>query len=358
MPKIFFTGGGSAGHVTPNIALIKELYSDFEIGYVGESSSVEEKLISSISVSFFPIKSGKLRRYFSLKNILDPFKVTIGFLQSMRLCIREQPDLVFSKGGYVSVPLVLAARVLKIPIIAHESDVTPGLANRLTFPFCSKICLTFPTAGDRLSDDRVLVTGTPLRRALIDADAKKGLQLLNFENNMPILLVFGGSKGARFLNELIFRLRDRLLESFNVVHITGEGNCSGDTEMEGYIQREFLHQNFGDVLAAASVVVSRAGANSIYELLALRKPHLLVPLPKDASRGDQLENARKFCELGYSRYVEESLLTDDIFFREIKNLMENKAAVEERIANFKVPDSVSMIVKEIKKITDQTIVQT
>ena len=294
MPKIFFTGGGSAGHVTPNIALIKELYSDFEIGYVGESSSVEEKLISGISVPFFPIKSGKLRRYFSFKNILDPFKVIIGFLQSMRLCIREQPDLVFSKGGYVSVPLVLAARVLKIPIIAHESDVTPGLANRLTFPFCSKICLTFPTAGDRLSDDRVLVTGTPLRRALIDADAKKGLQLLNFENNMPILLVFGGSKGARFLNELIFRLRDRLLESFNVVHITGEGNSPAKGN-EGYIQREFLHQIW-DVLAAASVVVSRAGANSIYELLSLRKPHLLVPFLK-SQPWRSARNARKFHEL-------------------------------------------------------------
>ena len=356
MPKIFFTGGGTAGHVTPNIALIRELYSDYEIGYVGESSSVEEKLISSISVPFFRIKSGKLRRYFSIKNIFDPFKVIVGFLQSIRLCIRERPDLVFSKGGYVAVPLVLAARVLKIPIIAHESDVTPGLANRLTFPFCSKICLTFPATGRQLSDNRVLVTGTPLRRALIDADAKKGLQLLNFENNMPILLVFGGSKGARFLNELIFRLRDRLLESFNIVHITGEGNCSGETEMKGYIQREFLHQDFGDVLAAASVVVSRAGANSIYELLSLRKPHLLVPLPKEASRGDQLENARKFCELGYSRYIEESLLTDDNFIREIKNLLETKTSIEKRLANFKAPDSVSMIVKEIKKITGQTIV--
>ena len=356
MPKIFFTGGGTAGHVTPNIALIRELYSDFEIGYVGESSSVEEKLISSISVPFFRIKSGKLRRYFSIKNITDPFKVIVGFLQSMRLCLREQPDLVFSKGGYVSVPLVLAARVLKIPIIAHESDVTPGLANRLTFPFCSKICLTFPATEEQLNDNRVVVTGTPLRRALLDANAKKGLRLLKFDNNIPILLVFGGSKGARFLNELIFRLRDRLLESFNIVHITGEGNCSRELEMKGYIQKEFLHQSFGDVLAAASVVVSRAGANSIYELLALRKPHLLVPLPKNASRGDQLENARKFCELGYSRYIEERLLTDDIFIREIKNLMETKTAVEKRMANFKAPDAIPMIVKEIKKITDQTIV--
>ena len=173
---------------------------------------------------------------------------------------------------------------------------------------------------------------------------------------MPILLVFGGSKGARFLNELIFRLRDRLLESFNVVHITGEGKCSGDTEMGGYIQREFLHQNFGDVLAAASVVVSRAGANSIYELLSLRKPHLLVPLPREASRGDQLENARKFHELGYSRYIEEALLTDDNFIREIKNLLETKTSIEKRLANFKAPDSVSMIVKEIKKITGHSIV--
>ena len=356
MPKIFFTGGGTAGHVTPNIAVIRELSLDFEIGYVGESSSVEEKLISSISVPFFKIKSGKLRRYFSLKNFFDPLKVIVGFFQSLRLCVIEKPDLVFSKGGYVAVPLVLAARVLNIPIIAHESDLTPGLANRLTFPFCSKICLTFPPTAGQLRDNRVILTGTPLRRALREADAKKGASLLGFDINLPILLVFGGSKGARFLNELIFRLRDKLLESFNVVHITGEGNSSREREKKGYIQKEFLHHEFGDVLAAASVVVSRAGANSIYELLALRKPHLLVPLPKTSSRGDQLENAKKFCELGYSRFIEEGLLTDDIFIQEIKNLMENKTSIEKQMANFKAPDAVSIIVKEIKKITGQTSV--
>ncbi len=356
MPKIFFTGGGTAGHVTPNIALISELARDFEIGYVGESSSVEEKLISSISVPFFRIKSGKLRRYFSLKNILDPFKVIIGFFQSLRLCVREKPDLVFSKGGYVAVPLVLAARVLKIPIIAHESDLTPGLANRFTFPFCSKICLTFPPSGGELRDNRVVLTGTPLRRTLVEADAKKGLRLLEFDINLPILLVFGGSKGARFLNELIFRLRDKLLESFNVVHITGEGNSSREREKKGYIQKEFLLHDFGNVLAAASVVVSRAGANSIYELLALRKPHLLVPLPKTSSRGDQIENAKKFHELGYSRFIEEDLLTDDIFIQEVKKLMDNKTAIEKQMANFKASDAVSIIVKEIKKITAQTSV--
>ena len=354
MPKIFFTGGGTAGHVTPNIAVIRELTLDFEIGYVGESSSVEEKLISSISVPFFKIKSGKLRRYFSLKNFYDPFKVIVGFFQSLRLCVIEKPDLVFSKGGYVAVPLVLAARVLNIPIIAHESDLTPGLANRLTFPFCSKICLTFPPTVGQLSDKRVVLTGTPLRRALLEADAKKGASLLKFDINLPILLVFGGSKGARFLNELMFRLQDKLLESFNVVHITGEGNRSREKEKKGYIQKEFLHHDFGDILAAASVVVSRAGANSIYELLALRKPHLLVPLPKTSSRGDQLENAKKFCELGYSRFIEEDLLADDIFIQELKNLMENKTSIEKHMANFKTPDAVSIIIKEIKKITGQT----
>ena len=354
MPKIFFTGGGTAGHVTPNIALIRELTSDFEIGYVGESSSVEEKLISSIPVPFFQIKSGKLRRYFSLKNISDLFKVVVGFFQSLRLCITERPDLVFSKGGYVAVPLVFAARVLNIPIIAHESDVTPGLANKLTFPFCSKICLTFPAKEGQLSDSRVVLSGTPLRKALIDADAQKGLRLLKFDNNQPILLIFGGSKGARFLNELVYRLRDKLLESFNVVHITGEGNGSPEREKEGYIQKDFLNNDFGDVLAAASVVVSRAGANSIYELLALRKPHLLVPLPKSRSRGDQLENARKFCELGYSRFMEEELLTDDIFIQEVRKLMANKTSIEKQLANFEAPNAVSIIVKEIKKITGQT----
>ena len=354
MPKIFFTGGGTAGHVTPNIALIRELRPEFEVGYVGESCSVEEKLISSISVPFFPIKAGKFRRYFSLKNFFDPFKVIVGFLQSLRLCLLERPDLVFSKGGYVAVPLVLAARVLNIPIIAHESDLTPGLANRLTFPFCSKICLTFPPAAGFLGDKRVVLTGTPLRRALKEADAEKGLKLLRFDLNLPILLVFGGSKGAKFLNELIFRLRDKLLESFNVLHITGEGNFLLEKEKKGYIQKEFLHHEFGDVLAAASVVVSRAGANSIYEILALRKPHLLVPLPKTSSRGDQLENAKKFFELGYSRFIEEHMITDDIFIREVKKLIDNKTSIEKKMANFKTPDAVSIIVKEIKKITDQT----
>lgn len=354
MPRILFTGGGTAGHVTPNVALIEAVRQlGWQIDYAGSQSGIEHEMISALEVPFHPIASGKLRRYFSWENFIDPFKIIWGILQALALCISLRPDVVFSKGGYVSVPVVVAAWMLRIPVISHESDVTPGLANKITYPFCKKICVTFDATTSHLPAGRVVVTGTPVRSALLTGDARRGLQSLGLDRagvdeEKPLLLVFGGSLGAQVINAQVRSVLQSLLARFNIVHVTGAGNMDLSVESQGYVQREFIGDEFGDVLAAASLVVSRAGANTLYELFLLRKPHLLIPLTKAASRGDQLVNAATFKAAGYSHVIQEEALNDDTFVDAIFSLHENRASVSAQMAQFPASDSVSRIIDEIK----------
>jgi UDP-N-acetylglucosamine--N-acetylmuramyl-(pentapeptide) pyrophosphoryl-undecaprenol N-acetylglucosamine transferase len=311
-------------------------------------------MIGALGIPYYPVASGKLRRYFSWQNFIDPFFILWGMLQSIVLCLRLRPDAVFSKGGFVSVPLVVAAWLLRVPVISHESDVTPGLANRLTYPFCRKICVTFEATVRYLPRGKVNVTGTPVRQSLVAGDAAAGLEFLGFSGEKPVLLVFGGSLGAATINNQARRALPVLLQEFDVVHVVGNGNLETSIEQPGYVQKEFIGEQFGHVLAAAAVVVSRAGANSLYELLMTRKPHLLIPLGKAASRGDQLDNARVFADLGFSRVLYEEALTgddksDDVFVESVKDVLVHSEEITARLQSFEIKDSVKLIIELIQE---------
>lgn len=349
--RILFTGGGSAGHVTPNIALMEQLASEgWDIRYVGSRDGIEKEIVSRLDIPYLEIPTGKLRRYFSWRNFLDPFLVLAGVFKSLFICLRERPDAVFSKGGFVAVPLVFAAWLCRVPVISHESDVTPGLANRLCFPFCRKICVNFPQTGAYLPGDKVVLAGTPIRDALIRGDAGAGRRALSLDRDKPVLLVFGGSLGARAVNDCLRAVLPTLLARFQVVHVTGSGNIdSGLEDLAGYHQREYIHDEFGDVLAAADLVISRAGANAIYELLALRKPHILIPLPSASSRGDQIVNARTFAEAGMSVVIPQEELDADRLLATVDEAWARRETLIERMAGFEIRDSVGVITNLIKQ---------
>ena len=347
--KILFTGGGTAGHVTPNIALIEASQSrGWSAFYVGSYAGIEREMIGTLDIPFMPVATGKLRRYFSWKNLLDLLRIPIGMLQSLLICIKEKPDLVFSKGGFVALPPVLAAWLCRIPIISHESDVTPGLANRLTRFACQKICTTFAETSQYLPAKKLVHTGAPLRSALHRRDAAAGFAHFGLEASRPLLLVLGGSLGARVINEQVRRVVPQLISRFNLVHIVGAGNIQKDALQKGYlqkryVQREFIHAEFGDLLEAASLVVSRAGANILYELFVTRTPHLLIPLTAEVSRGDQLVNAATFQKRGFSRVLEEAALNDQTFLQAIDEVYLNRQGIKGALGEFEQKDSTALI---------------
>lgn len=314
--RILFTGGGSAGHVTPNIALIgAATRRGWSTVYVGSQDGIERELIAHESITYHGIRSGKLRRYFSWQNFIDPFNVLAGFCQALLLLVRERPDAVFSKGGFVAVPVVVAAWMLRIPVLCHESDIVPGLANRLCRRFSHLMCVNFPETESYLPSQRVEVTGTPLRDDILRRNSAAARTRLGMDragvaaadHDLPVLLVFGGSLGAERINAAVAASLPDLLARFEVVHVCGAGGLPAQ-QPPGYHAFEYVHEGFGDLLELADLVVSRAGANALYELLVLRKPHVLIPLSAAVSRGDQVVNARVMEQSGYSVVVADEAL--------------------------------------------------
>jgi len=300
MKKILLTGGGTAGHVTPNIALIPGLKNlGFDIHYAGTRNGMERELISKTGIPYHCVSAGKLRRYFDLKNFTDIFKIARGFLQSLILMIKLRPSVVFSKGGFVSCPIVWAAWLTGIPVIIHESDITPGLANRLSMPFAKKICFSFPETEACLPSVKRVMTGLPVRDELFHGDAARGLELCGFEDGKPVIVVIGGSLGAQAINEAVRGALDKLLGDFNICHICGKGGKAPGSR-KGYCQFEYVNDELPDIFAMADMAISRSGATTLFELLALRKPTLFIPLGTAASRGDQILNARSFEKQGYA----------------------------------------------------------
>ena len=305
MKKIVLTGGGTLGHVTPHLSLIPHLLqAGYEIHYIGTEKGMEAEKIRSVSgVTYHAVQSGKLRRYFSWQNFIDPFKVIAGAFQSARLMGKIKPDVVFSKGGFVAVPVVFGAWLHRVPVVCHESDLTPGLANRLCAPFARKIATTFPECAQALGP-KAEMTGTPLRPELFQGSRARGLSLLGFDGSRPILLMMGGSSGAQAVNKALREALPRLTARFDVAHICGTGNLDeGLQGMSGYRQLEFLDAELPDALACADLVLSRAGSNALCEFQALCKPMLLVPYPKGASRGDQILNAQSLQKRGLARVL-------------------------------------------------------
>ena len=352
MKKIVLTGGGTAGHVTPNIALIPRLKElGYEISYIGSYDGIEKKLIEAEGIPYYGISSGKLRRYFDIKNFSDPFRVLKGIREAKALMKKIDPDIVFSKGGFVAVPVVRAAASRHIPVISHESDMTPGLANKLSMPSASRICCNFPETAADLPKDKAVVTGTPVRRELLSGSLDKGLAFTGLEGKKPILLIIGGSLGATPVNTAVRRILPRILETFDVVHLCGKGKLDESLrDTPGYVQYEYIRDELPDLFAMADIVISRAGANAICELLALRKPNLLIPLSAKASRGDQILNAASFEKQGYSLVLDEDTLTDEKLLEGIHELYENRAAYTAAMEKNTQKDSVTIITELIEEL--------
>ena len=307
--RIVFTGGGTAGHVTPNIALMEKLLSEgWDVHYIGSETGMERDLIAKMDgVTYHAVATGKLRRYFSWQNFLDPFRVVKGLLQSKRLMKRLDPDVVFSKGGYVSVPVVMASG--KTPVVAHESDYSPGLSNRIAARFTNAVCVTFEDTLSAVPGSKGVFTGTPIRPELYRGDRARALAFTGLSGQKPVLLCMGGSLGAQKLNELLRAALPALLQTFDVVHLCGRGKADDAFRAPGYVQYEYIDEELPDLFALADAVVSRAGANAVFELLALNKPAVLVPLPKASTRGDQLLNARYFEKKGYALRLDQETAT-------------------------------------------------
>ena len=312
MKKIVMTGGGTAGHVTPNIALIPSLReAGYEISYIGSYEGIEKRLIEEQNIPYYGISSGKLRRYFDPKNFTDPFKVVKGLAQAVSLLKKIKPDIVFSKGGFVSVPVVLAAKICHIPAIIHESDITPGLANKIAIPGATKVCCNFPETLKYLPKEKAVFTGSPIRQELLSGNADAALTFCKLPaKSKPVLLIIGGSTGSKVINTIVRASLPTLLKNYLVIHLCGKNNLDASLEgMAGYVQLEYAGKELADLFALSDIVISRAGANAIFELLALRKPNILIPLSAAASRGDQILNANSFKNSGYSYVLEEEKLS-------------------------------------------------
>lgn len=355
MKKIILTGGGTAGHVTPNIALLPALKErGYEIHYIGSKNGIEKKLIEALSIPYYPISSGKLRRYFDWKNFTDPFRVIKGFSDAKKLIKKIQPDVIFSKGGFVTVPVVKAAKKCHVPAIIHESDMTPGLANRLCIKSAYKVCCNFPETVSHLPEGKAVLSGSPIRRELFEGNVRKGLDFCGFTDTKPVLLIMGGSLGSRVINEAVRSLLPQLLKTWQIIHLCGKGNIDEDLEKcDGYRQFEYIQKELPDLFAASQLVVSRAGANAICELLALKKPAILIPLSAAASRGDQILNAKSFEKQGFSYLLEEENVTNESLLKAIQTVYDNRSSYIEAMSKSQTNDAIKIIADLIDKAASQ-----
>ena len=350
--KIVLTGGGTAGHVTPNLALLPYLKAEgYEIVYIGSEKGIERTLIEAEGIPYYSISTGKLRRYLSKENIKDMFRVVKGIAEAKKLIKRLKPDLVFSKGGFVAVPVVLGAKSNNVPVIIHESDITPGLANKIAMPSARVVCSTFPETLQYVPKGKGVHTGTPIRKELFEGDRQKGLAACKFTGEKPVLLMMGGSLGAVKLNHCLREILPELVKTFDVIHLCGKGNLDAHLrEQEGYMQFEYVSDGLNDLFAAADFIVSRAGSNSISEFLALKKPHLLIPLSARASRGDQILNAASFEKQGFARVLDEDEMTAESMKKEIFKLYENKEKYVAAMEHAASGDGVEAVMTQIKAL--------
>lgn len=353
MKRIILTGGGTAGHVTPNIALLPKLQEmGFDIHYIGSYNGIEKELIEPFGIPYHGISSGKLRRYFSLQNFTDPFRVLKGMGEARKLIRDLKPDVIFSKGGFVSVPVVLAGKKCKVPVIIHESDMTPGLANKIAIPSATKVCCNFPETLEYLPKEKAVLSGSPIRQELLSGNKIAAMDLCGFSADKPIILVIGGSLGSVAVNNAVRAALPELLKSFQIVHLCGKGKVDESlNNTTGYRQFEYIKEELRDIFAMSDIVISRAGANAICELLALRKPNLLIPLSANASRGDQILNARSFERQGFSLVLEEEEVTKDTLLEAVQNLYDNRNTFIDAMRNSGQQDSINTILNLVCELT-------
>ena len=355
MKKIVLTGGGTAGHVTPNIALLPSLQeAGFEVHYIGSYNGIEKNLIEDMGIPYYGISSGKLRRYFDVKNFSDPFRVIKGFGEANRILRKIKPDVVFSKGGFVTVPVVIAAKKNKIPAIIHESDMTPGLANKLCIPSAERVCCNFKETFELLPEGKAVLTGTPIRKELFEGDRTRAAAFCGLQADKPTILIIGGSTGSVVINNTVRECLDDILPNYQVVHLCGKGNLDETLQnKEGYAQFEYVSKELRDLFALCDLVISRAGANAICELLALKKPNILIPLSKAASRGDQILNAKSFKKNGFSYVIEEEELSKASLLNAIRDVFTHKDQYIKAMNESEMSDSIGTIMKLIQELSDK-----
>lgn len=351
MKRIILTGGGTAGHVTPNIALLPRLKKlGYDIHYIGSYTGIEKELIEQFEIPYHGISSGKLRRYFSVQNFTDPFRVLKGFQEANKLIKELKPDVIFSKGGFVSVPVVMAGKRRHVPTIIHESDMTPGLANKISIPSATKVCCNFPETLEHLPKEKAVLTGSPIRQELLEGSKTAALEFCDLTDDKPVILIIGGSLGSVVVNNAIRSILPELLKDFHVIHLCGKGKMDDSLKsLKGYVQFEYIQNQLKDLFALTDIVISRAGANAICELLALRKPNLLVPLSANASRGDQILNARSFEHQGFSVVLEEEDLSKDTLLNSIHKLYQHKNTYINAMKHSSQQDSINTIIKLIEE---------
>ncbi|WP_394138047.1 undecaprenyldiphospho-muramoylpentapeptide beta-N-acetylglucosaminyltransferase [Cytobacillus oceanisediminis] len=347
--SIVFTGGGSAGHVTPNIAIINELSkNEWKVHYIGSKKGIEKELITKMGLPYYGISSGKLRRYMDAENVKDVFRVLKGIMEARSLLKKINPKLVFSKGGFVSVPVIIAASSLKIPIYIHESDLTPGLANKISQRFATKIFTSFEEAAKHFPANKTVVIGSPIRKEIFSGDKERGKKYLGFTKERPILTVMGGSLGAKKINETVRDSLQELTAKYQIVHLCGKGQKDDSLDnTTSYRQFEYVNEELPDILAATDTIVTRGGSNAIFEFLALKIPMLIIPLTKKQSRGDQILNAEAFTKKGYSLTLDEEKLTKNSLIESLENLEKNR----EKIISMQTSpmgDALSVLIKEIQ----------
>lgn len=350
--RILFTGGGTAGHVIVNLALIPYFQREgWEIGYIGSKKGIERDLIAKVpNVTYYSISTGKLRRYISMENLKDPFKVLKGTFDAWRIIGKTKPDIIFSKGGFVSVPVIIAARLRGVPTIIHESDYTPGLANKLATPFAKKVLTTFPETLNYLPNKKATYIGAVIREELFQGDENRGYEFTKLTRNKPIILIMGGSIGSQKINEIVRETLDELLTSFQIIHICGKGNVDESIEREGYVQFEYVNEELKDILAITDYVISRAGANAIFEFLALNIPMLLIPLSLAASRGDQIDNAKSFRKNGYAHVLQEEEITPDTFVEAVYKLEKSAPVLRDEMKNFSSKEARERVIQLIEEM--------
>lgn len=352
MRRILLTGGGTAGHVTPCIALLPSLMEQhYDIHYMGSYEGIEKRLIADFDIPYYGISTGKFRRYFDPKNFSDPFRVIAGYFEAKKLIKQIKPDVVFSKGGFVSVPVVRAAASLGIPCVIHESDMTPGLANKLCVGAATKICCNFPETLKDLPEGKAVLTGSPIREELAKGSRIAGLDLCSFSANKPVIMVVGGSQGSAAVNEAVRSALPALLNDFQIVHLCGKDKVDNLLLTKpGYKQFEYIKSEMKDIFAMSDLVISRAGANAICELLSLKKPNILIPLPTTSSRGDQILNAHSFEAQGFSMVIEEEYLDNQTLTDKVHELYCNRQIYIDAMSRSTQTDSIHTIMKLIEEV--------
>ncbi|KIL48841.1 UDP-diphospho-muramoylpentapeptide beta-N- acetylglucosaminyltransferase [Jeotgalibacillus alimentarius] len=356
MKKILFTGGGSAGHVSVNTALIPEfMKNNWQVSYIGSHDGIEKDIITKKfpEVPYYGISSGKLRRYFSMKNFTDPFKVLAGTVQAFVKIKKIKPDVIFSKGGFVSVPVLLAAKLAGVPVAIHESDVTPGLANKLAMPFATKIYTTFQDTLQYVPKEKSTCAGAIIREELFAGAREKGIAFSGIDQTKPVILVMGGSLGAKGINATVRSALPELTQHYSIIHLCGKGN-KVDHHNPDYIQYEFVSDELPDLIAAADLVISRAGSNSIFEFLALKKPMILIPLSKEASRGDQILNADSFVQQGFALKLEEENLTEETLLTAVRQLRDQQWSMIEKMDDAPPSYTITQMAEEITMLSKKS----